>query len=287
MVVHLSLSHKGGTGRSVASANVAFHAARQGEHVCLVDVDLASPTLGAVLGIPGLEAGVAAPSRHGSPSSLGDLLDHPDQASSIDQALVSAWKSPDLMQYASGPVGDLYLLPGSSWRGDEAYHRLTEPLAHALGMLNDRFDRVVVDVRSGVSTVVQAFLEPPLSQEVDVWLVFFRWTPQHVTGLDALLRGLQDKVNVLRTVRTAYVEPDQVAERERRDWVKKCYAALDQRYQAIDPRHQQLLATIPLEPLLQWQEMVVTPDYLDLGLANPETFEAFASLTTELGALTP
>ena len=43
-----SASDKGGTGRSVTSANLAYHRAMAGDDVCYLDFDFGSPTAAAV-----------------------------------------------------------------------------------------------------------------------------------------------------------------------------------------------------------------------------------------------
>ncbi|CAM5676884.1 DNA-binding protein OS=Streptomyces fumanus OX=67302 GN=GCM10018772_03070 PE=4 SV=1 [Streptomyces fumanus] len=45
-------SDKGGTGRSVTSANLAYQRALNGDHVAYVDFDFGSPTAAAVFDVP-------------------------------------------------------------------------------------------------------------------------------------------------------------------------------------------------------------------------------------------
>ena len=50
-MIVFAISDKGGTGRSVTSANVAFRRALAGPNVAYLDVDFGSPTAGAVFGM--------------------------------------------------------------------------------------------------------------------------------------------------------------------------------------------------------------------------------------------
>jgi MinD-like ATPase involved in chromosome partitioning or flagellar assembly len=55
--VFACISHKGGTGRTTTAANVAYRLALRNRSVCCVDLDLDSPTFGAVAGLRGMEQG--------------------------------------------------------------------------------------------------------------------------------------------------------------------------------------------------------------------------------------
>ena len=55
------VSHKGGTGRSVSLANLSFQLFKRGKKTLIVDMDFASPTMGAILGLGSkYELGAAA-----------------------------------------------------------------------------------------------------------------------------------------------------------------------------------------------------------------------------------
>lgn len=57
-------SDKGGTGRSVTSANLAYQRALTGDHVAYVDFDFGSPTAAAVFDVPGAMRGIAERGLH-------------------------------------------------------------------------------------------------------------------------------------------------------------------------------------------------------------------------------
>jgi MinD-like ATPase involved in chromosome partitioning or flagellar assembly len=52
-----AISDKGGTGRSVSGANIAYRNAALGDDTCYVDFDFGSPTVGAIFGISALDSG--------------------------------------------------------------------------------------------------------------------------------------------------------------------------------------------------------------------------------------
>jgi cellulose biosynthesis protein BcsQ len=56
-VLVFAASDKGGTGRSVTSANLAYQRALAGDHVAYVDFDFGSPTAAAVFDVPGAMRG--------------------------------------------------------------------------------------------------------------------------------------------------------------------------------------------------------------------------------------
>ncbi|MHB8490911.1 MAG: hypothetical protein ACYDA6_01675, partial [Solirubrobacteraceae bacterium] len=87
--VVIGASFKGGSGRTTTMANVAFRLALAPlNKVCMIDLDLAAPTLGSVLELDGYEAGTKVgrgihsflpnPQTGNRPREVGALLEDKD-----------------------------------------------------------------------------------------------------------------------------------------------------------------------------------------------------------------
>lgn len=287
----VGISHKGGTGRSVTLANVAFHLARRGWDVCLVDLDLTSPTMGAVLGMKGYEMGAEPGSAH-KPRSIYDLLYHQHEAltavNSIDYALVDIWSaSPSLR--AAAPVNrpNLRLLPGRANinLGQLEFARLTE----ILSALNSRFDAVLLDVRSGNSEVASALTDPAVDAEVWGWILHYRWTHQHLAGVRNFAEsffgdGEGRFTNRVKMIRTAV--PAIGGTGTRRAWVKQYDQSLQSLLLDLPPELQQgAIGAIPFDSMLLWNETVLTEKMVDGDLADRATYEAFAQVAAKAATM--
>lgn len=286
-----ALSHKGGTGRSVTTANVCYHLSKHGHDVCVVDMDLASPTFGAILGIDGISAGADIGS-FGDPRSIGDFLNNPDDVAYVDSALRDAWRG-DTFDGEIPPVtfGQYQLLPGSRQLGDPlAAGQMNVALDRVIGSLRERFDIIYLDLRSGASELLESLRSADSNVDqraVDLWVVHMRWTFQHIVGLKDIVSML-DCVDAKRQflVRTAFVDPDSIEKDALRRYVALQNSELDEFFGSIriggGLAPQKLLGTIPLEPVLQWREGVILEKHADKGLANEATVEAFSGLATDV-----
>ena len=191
------LSNKGGSGRSTTAANVAAQLASAGYSVCLVDLDVRSATLGAVLGLPGMETGVEAGNVYRSGPSVGVLdvlgdVDHPLPAAAVLGARHDVWTAPGLRRPPRS--GGLWLVPGNhaDWRMAWA-DALAGRIGTMLTVLSGAHDLTIVDLRAGKddllsATVAATHAGAPVT--VDRWLIFHRWTPQHVHGAGQLAEHL-------------------------------------------------------------------------------------------------
>jgi hypothetical protein len=132
------------------------------------------------------------------------------------------------------------------------------------------------------------------------WLVFHRWTRQHVAAASGLVygnRGLidvgknrghleSDLLDQIRFVRTAVVAPDSPETMGLRAtqeaWLRKVNEDLNDR--AIDLRlgRSSVIATVPLDPVLQWREQLITDQDIYDDVANAATVEAFRKLAEDL-----
>lgn len=286
-------SDKGGTGRSVTSSNVLYRSALQGLDVCYLDFDFGSPTAGAIFNIDSVVHGT---NRGGLHSYLDGALAEPQR--------IEVWTESDRASLRSRPPGSgrLVLLPGDNGGGE---FPINEEIIKRCGRLflrlEEEFDLTLVDLSAGRSYATQMVLAatamPELKQVRSRWLVFHRWTRQHVLAASGLVyetRGILDSgaqrghdrdelLNSLRFVRTAVVDPDspdleglkpaQVA------WLRECNKDLLELASNNRVGRTMLIGTIPLDPVLQWREQLISDnDVYARKIANLETVEAFSLL---------
>jgi len=292
-------SDKGGTGRSVTSSNLLYRSALQGNDVCYVDFDFGSPTAGAIFGLEGAE--------NGTMSGRGThryLRAEASQAERID--VWSETDRPTVRQRPAG-AGRLVLLPGD--KGGADFTRNAQPnLRRCIDLfltLNAEFSLCIVDLSAGrnlaVELALRATAAPELRGVQSRWLVFHRWTRQHVIAAGGLVYGrstglidlaqkynhdVDDFTDRLRFVRTAIIDLTSPSQRgltaPQSIWLGKC----DDKLRELADKHRVgkdlLLGTVPLDPMLQWQEQLITDDDIAQGIANRETRDAFDSLAKRI-----
>ncbi|WP_422772739.1 SCO2523 family variant P-loop protein [Plantactinospora sp. WMMC1484] len=286
-------SDKGGTGRSVTSSNMLYRSALQGSDVCYLDFDFGSPTAGAIFHINS--------AVHGT--TRGGLHDYLDGALAEPQR-IEVWTESDRPSLRSRPpgAGRLVLLPGDSGGGEfPATRERIERCARLFLRLEEEFDLCLVDLSAGRSYATQMVLAatamPELKSVRSRWLVFHRWTRQHVLAASGLVYGTRgildagtrvghdhdDLMNRLRFVRTAVVDPDspeleglrpaQVA------WLRECNQDLLELASNHRVGRTMLIGSVPLDPVLQWREQLISDnDVYARKIANLETVEAFSAL---------
>ncbi|MET9393606.1 SCO2523 family variant P-loop protein [Streptomyces sp. NPDC006624] len=290
-------SDKGGTGRSVTSANLAYQRALVGDDVCYVDFDFGSSTSATVFDVPEAAHGVTGGGLH---SYLqGDTGEPPR---------LDVWQRTEHPVLLSRPHGSgrLVLLPGDVSGGEFATdEETTDRCVDLLLRLHGEFDLVIVDLSAGRSyatdMVLGATARHAMRHIRARWLVFHRWTRQHLTAVHGLVfepygilhtgaaRGHDPDVlgRSVRFVRTAVpdlesalwsqVTPSQAA------WMHWCDNQLDRLAARLGAGGSRVLGTVPLEPVLQWQEQLITEeDVLSNQIANKETFEALEELARRL-----
>ncbi|MET8136944.1 MULTISPECIES: SCO2523 family variant P-loop protein [unclassified Streptomyces] len=294
----LAASDKGGTGRSVTSANLAYRHALDGADVCFLDFDFGSPTASAVFDLPTTDLEVQGTGLH---SYLQGTTGEPHR--------VDVWartEHPDLRDRPSGS-GRLVLFPGDRSggefvTGEDQLHRCVDLVLS----LNREFDMIVVDLSAGRSYAMDLVLAATaprggLDKLKQRWLVFHRWTHQHVRAAAELTFGRQGIVQAgaarghrpdtlsgsIRFVRAAVpdlesplwaqVTPAQYA------WMRQCDRALEELAADRGIGESRVLASIPLEPVLQWQERLITDaDVHDRRIAANETLQAMGDLARRL-----
>ncbi|MET9252605.1 SCO2523 family variant P-loop protein [Streptomyces sp. NPDC048182] len=286
-------SDKGGTGRSVTSANLAYQRALLGDHVAYVDFDFGSPTAAAVFDVPSAMRGTTEQGLH---SYL--------EGETAEPARIDVWRQTEHPQLHSRPnqSGRLVLFPGDAGGGE--FSTGEETLERAIDLLlrlNAEFDVTIVDLSAGRSYAVDLVLAAtahPLMRNVPFrWLVFHRWTRQHVIAAAGLVNeehGIiaggvanghdEDALRAaIRFVRAAVPDPESplwaLGSPAQAAWMQACDEAL--RKLAAEHRigDSRVLGTVPLEPILQWREQLITEeDVLATQIANKETLEALEEI---------
>ncbi|MGF1652944.1 MAG: SCO2523 family variant P-loop protein [Actinomycetales bacterium] len=291
-------SDKGGTGRSVSGANIAYRSALQGRNTCYVDFDFGSPTAGAIFGVSAAAAGTA--SGRGSHAVLQGGRDDPEWIDIWDES-EDTW----IRQRPPG-AGRLQLLPGDL--GGSEFATTPETLGRVTRLfrrLEEEYDLSIVDLSAGRSYAAELALhataEPELAEATARWLVFHRWTRQHVVAAGGFVHGPtgllatgqraghpeKDLGNAIRIVRTAVVDPRSTDLGSLRAaqlaWFRERDRELHELAANCGIGEALLLGTIPLDPLLQWREQLLTErDVHQTHVANISTVEALSDLSAAL-----
>jgi hypothetical protein len=296
-VLIFATSDKGGTGRSVTSSNIVYRRALQGGDVCYFDFDFGSPTVPAIFQIN--EAALGAKDR-GLHSYLRGRV---AEAHSID-----VWYESDRDSLRGQPTnaGRLVLYPGDAGGGEfpgdpTVIGRCVDLLLRA----EEEFEFCLVDLSAGrsyaIDIVLAATADPRLAAATCRWLVFHRWTRQHIISAHDLVfgeRGILDVgskrghdrenlTNAIRFVRTAVVDPNspelaglraaQVA------WLRDCNTDLQRLASKYGLGRTAVLGSVPLDPVLQWREQLISDDDVALTqIANQATAGAFDLLAARL-----
>jgi len=292
-MIVIATSDKGGTGRSVTGCNVAYRRALQGDDACYVDFDFGSPTSGAIFGISALARGTTTGKgthsylRRHEAGELWNVWQHSDRAS--------------LRQRPPG-TGRLVLVPGDAGGGEFSFDDAVVDRCIDLFLeLHSEFEFVLVDLSAGRSyaaeIVIAATSSPALRDVTTRWLVFHRWTRQHILAAAGLVfgdRGLLDIgkahgiernkfIDDVRFIRTAIVDPNapdlaglrppQLA------WLREANRGLQKLAAEQKVGRSAMLGAVPLDPVLQWREQLITDsDVWASHVANEATVQAFDAI---------
>ncbi|HEY0534939.1 MAG TPA: SCO2523 family variant P-loop protein [Actinoplanes sp.] len=290
-------SDKGGTGRSVTSTNLAYRHSLQGKDSAYLDFDFGSPTAGAIFDLPDeIASGVEGGGMHSY--LFGDVS---------EPRRVNIWAETQREVLRSRPAGAgrLTLLPGDSGQGEfnstpEIVDRCTELLVR----MDEEFDLTIVDLSAGRSyateIVLAATARPELRDVPSRWIVFHRWTRQHIIAASGLVHGSQgildtgvsfghDRValgEAIGFVRTAVLDPgspDTGLRLEQLAWLDVCNRKLHELASTSGVGRVNLLGEVPLDPVLQWQEQLISNDDVWLyRTANERTVNAFEELAKKI-----
>ncbi|MCX4702813.1 SCO2523 family variant P-loop protein [Streptomyces sp. NBC_01373] len=290
-------SDKGGTGRSVTCANLAYRRALAGDNVAYVDFDFGSPTAATVFAVG---SAMSEATDNGVHSYL--------QGRVAESARLDVWSLSERNGLRSSLLGAgrLCLVPGDPGGGEfPADEAVTDRCAELLLALEEEFAVTIVDLSAGRSYAIDIALRTTarsaFREVVTRWLVFHRWTRQHVEATAALV---QDERGILRSGAHRGHDPEELARRiryvraavpvpgsvawtgmrvEQTRWLEAFDAELTRRAGKLGLGRTATLGTVPLDPVLQWSEQLLTDeDVLMPPIANPETVQAFRDLADAL-----
>jgi hypothetical protein len=293
-VLVFASSDKGGTGRSVTSCNIAYHLAQQ-RNVAYLDFDFGSPTAGAIFEIVKAERGVE-----------GDGLHSYVEGAITDPRQIDVWRNSGRadLRKANSSSGRLVFFPGNI--GGAEFSSTTERINRCVELfstLDNEFDVCVVDLSAGRSHALYMALAATATSALKAvtarWLVFHRWSRQHVLAANGLVYGDRGMLDVgrsaghdrndlldrLRFVRTAVPdlkEPSSASNATQATWLHTVDDELKKLALKYRLGRSSVLGTTPMEPVLQWREQIVSDTDVSNEIANAETVAAFRELARKL-----
>jgi hypothetical protein len=294
-VLVFASSDKGGTGRSVTSCNVAYQLALSGYDVCYVDFDFGSPTAGAIFGAEDFSVGTT--------SGSGTHAVMQGEADNIELCELLAVSENLALRSRPPGIGRLALAPGDVGRGEFGRRPGdVERCVNLFARLEEEFAFSLVDLSAGRSYATAIVLEALRSERLrgvrSRWLIFHRWTQQHIIAASGLVYGGRGIVEVaaglgfepesfldeLRFVRTAVVDPNSPDLAGLRPaqlaWFVERNHALADLAAKLEVGRSMMLGQVPLDPVLQWREQLITDrDVHASGVANQVTMDAFRDLS--------
>ncbi|MFE3322232.1 SCO2523 family variant P-loop protein [Nocardia sp. NPDC059195] len=296
-MIVFATSDKGGTGRSVTSCNLAYRLGLRGINTVYVDFDFGSPTAGALFEISSVERGTTP--GNGVHSYLRGHNSVPQR---ID---VRASTNRDALR-GQRRGGKLFLLPGDEGGGESMSANDSQVVRRCRELLLDldsTYKVVIVDLSAGRSVAMQIALEATRPQDMPgkevFWLVYHRWTRQHLMAAQGLVHGTngllktgvdlgysaEDLLARIRFVRTAVprvTDEHAASGGPQAAWLLKQNDALKSLAAEYRLGAGALLGETPVEPVLQWREQIVLDADVNAGIANRATVEAFEELARRL-----
>ncbi|WP_280348251.1 SCO2523 family variant P-loop protein [Nocardia neocaledoniensis] len=297
-MIVFATSDKGGTGRSVTSCNLAYRLGLRGISTAYLDFDFGSPTAGALFEISAVERGTQAGSGLHS-----YLRGHNTLPQRID---VRANTNRDALRSQRSRGGKLVLLPGDEGGGEAMSandQHVVRRCRELLLDLDSTYKVVIVDLSAGRSVAMQIALEATRPQDMPdkevCWLVYHRWTRQHLMAAQGLVHGPKgllktgvelgyapdDLLARIRFVRTAVprvTDEHAASGGPQAAWLLKQNDALRSLAAEYRLGAGALLGETPVEPVLQWREQIVLDADVNAGIANRATVEAFEELARRL-----
>ncbi|CAM5670676.1 DNA-binding protein [Streptomyces purpurascens] len=296
----LAASDKGGAGRSVTSANLAYRRALAGDEVCYLDFDFGSPTASAVFDVP--EARRAAEDYGLHAYLKGEVVGNPPR--------IDVWAETEHWVLRNRPScsGRLVLMPGDLSGGDFATtENDLRRCVNLLLKLHHEFDLIVVDLRAGRSyadrsgpgshrTARDEGRPGPLGWSstagpASMWPAPRTWSSvgaascRPAASPEATTRTPCEAPSA--SVRSAVPDPDSPLWSQARPaqsvWMRVRDGDLEQLASEHGMGRSQVLGSVPFEPVLQWREQLITDeDVLDSQIADMTTWQALRDLAARL-----
>jgi hypothetical protein len=291
-VLVFATSDKGGTGRSVTGANVAYQCALRGDDVCYVDFDLGSPTSASVFALTDA-IGYAD----------GDGLHSHLRNGARPLRKLDVWSDTADADLRPPPgAARLCLVPGDRGRGEfDADDEIVNRCTALLRELDEEFDVTLVDLSAGRTYAIEIALRSTANFKRPArWMVFYRWTHQHIRATHGLVHGARgiiesgegwghDRERLAQNIRyVCAAKPDVDVDyrgrigAELKEWLRERESYLEnlaRRHEMGRLRH---LGEVPFDPLLQWNEQIITRHHVDRALAAEATLASFARLAAGL-----
>jgi hypothetical protein len=297
-VIIFATSDKGGTGRSVTSSNILYRMALQGLDACYVDFDFGSPTSGAIFAIDPLTRGTES----------GNGLHAYFSGDAAEPESWNVWASSDrsILRRRPAGAGRMVLIPGDQGGAEFTVDRaMTDRCAQLFLRLEEEYAVSIVDLSAGRSYALRMALAvtagPLAVARVSRWLVFHRWTRQHVTAANGLVygdkgildtgvklgHGREELLDSIRFIRTAVIDPNAPDLSGLRptqvSWLSERNDELQRLAARLNLGRGMRLGSVPLDPMLQWHEQLLTDtDQYIREVANAQTVQAFEDLALRL-----
>jgi hypothetical protein len=202
-------------------------------------------------------------------------------------------------------AGRLVLFPGDKGGSELSIDTDTvRRCARFLGRLLEEYELSVEDLSAGRSFAVRMVLEATADWGGSAqtrWLVFHRWTRQHVVVAHGLIyeaRGIlqtavdrgHDRSEILdglRTVRTAVMDPATAdmsgLSGTQISWLGERHHDLQILAGELGMGRTRTLGIVPLDPILHWHEQILTEKALhESRIASVGTVQAFEDLAPAL-----
>ncbi|MGW5384430.1 SCO2523 family variant P-loop protein [Nocardia sp. NPDC003963] len=306
-MIVFATSDKGGTGRSVTSCNLGYRLSSRGKRVAYLDFDFGSPTAGALFELGGYERGIAPEIDRDSGAGQGVGLHAYLLGTGGAPARINVRDRTDRedVRRRRGRGGQLVLFPGDQGGGE--FDRRWDPevverCVRLLHTVDKEFDLSIVDLSAGRSIaldiVLNATAQGVLAARTVRWLVFHRWTRQHVYAASGLVYGRHgllecgeraghdhdELLSNIRFVRTAVPQVDRIrgGPAPQASWLHQQDRILNELAGELRIGASSLLGTIPVEPMLQWREQLILDVDVQKSIANRATVEAFDHLGDRL-----
>jgi hypothetical protein len=201
----------------------------------------------------------------------------------------------------------MVLVPGDAGGGEfgTTNPAMIDRCRRLLTWAESEFDLCIADLSSGRSFALQMALSVTGGREPVAprsrWMVFHRWTMQHVVAAHGLVHGEQGVLDVgtklghdrddlldrIRYVRTAMVDPNSPDLKGLRPsqlaWLHERNGELRERARELYLGRSWMLGSVPLDPVLQWHEQLLTDsDLFGREVANKVTVDSLRNLATKL-----